>query len=38
MEVLSSIHTPPNPFPSLFGAGAGLGGPLGGWLNDQFGW
>ncbi|KAF9649628.1 MFS general substrate transporter [Thelephora ganbajun] len=22
----------------LFGAGAGLGGPLGGWLNDQFGW
>jgi MFS family permease len=23
---------------SLFGAGAGLGGPLGGYLNDNFGW
>ncbi|KAL5530624.1 hypothetical protein ACEPAF_6882 [Sanghuangporus sanghuang] len=22
----------------LFGLGAGLGGPLGGWLNDSFGW
>ena len=23
---------------SLFGLGAGLGGPLGGWINDTFGW
>jgi hypothetical protein len=23
---------------SLFGLGAGLGGPLGGWMNDAFGW
>ncbi|CAG7849265.1 Multidrug resistance protein fnx1 [Serendipita indica DSM 11827] len=23
---------------SLFGAGAGLGGPLGGWISDNFGW
>lgn len=23
---------------SLFGLGAGLGGPLGGWMNDTFGW
>ncbi|KAF8609296.1 vacuolar amino acid permease [Ceratobasidium sp. AG-I] len=22
----------------LFGLGAGIGGPLGGWINDQFGW
>lgn len=22
----------------LFGLGAGLGGPLGGWVNDTFGW
>ena len=27
-----------NPFSSVWSAGAGLGGPLGGWLNDQFGW
>ena len=25
-------------FHSLFGLGAGAGGPLGGWLNDAFGW
>jgi hypothetical protein len=24
--------------PSLFGLGAGLGGPLGGFMNDHFGW
>lgn len=23
---------------SLFGLGAGLGGPLGGWMNDTWGW
>jgi hypothetical protein len=22
----------------LYGLGAGLGGPLGGWVNDKFGW
>lgn len=38
MWVTSSLCTVPNSFPSLFGAGAGLGGPVGGWLNDQFGW
>ena len=26
------------PSPSLFGAGAGLGGPLGGYISDNFGW
>ena len=28
----------PLTFRSLFGLGAGLGGPLGGWVNDSFGW
>ena len=28
----------PNPSRSVFSAGASLGGPLGGLLNDQFGW
>jgi hypothetical protein len=23
---------------SMFGLGAGIGGPLGGWMNDNFGW
>lgn len=23
---------------SLFGLGAGLGGPMGGWINDTLGW
>jgi hypothetical protein len=22
----------------MFGLGAGIGGPLGGWMNDTFGW
>lgn len=22
----------------LFGLGAGIGGPIGGWINDVFGW
>lgn len=23
---------------SMFGLGAGIGGPMGGWINDTFGW
>jgi hypothetical protein len=23
---------------SMFGLGAGIGGPVGGWMNDTFGW
>ena len=23
---------------SMFGLGAGIGGPVGGWMNDNFGW
>lgn len=23
---------------SLYGLGAGIGGPVGGWINDVFGW
>lgn len=33
------FFTPREPTPfRLFGLGSGLGGPLGGWVNDKFGW
>lgn len=36
--IYPSIHHPYYASISLFGAGSGLGGPIGGLLNDKFGW
>jgi hypothetical protein len=35
--LISLPHKNQLPF-RLYGLGSGLGGPLGGWMNDNFGW